>query len=74
MGRAHVFADASLLARLRADPRLSDLVHILRTTIFEPPSLYLIEVSSPLLPAGYNHFRELIAEGNDIRFKRYAEV
>jgi len=74
VGTAHVYADATLRHRIATDPALKDLIGIIEERVFEPPDIWLLRIRSPLLPSGYNHFRELVAEGPIVKFKRYADV
>jgi hypothetical protein len=74
VGTAHVYADATLRHRISTDPALKDLIGIIEERVFEPPDIWLLRIRSPLLPSGYNHFRELVAEGRVVKFKPYADV
>jgi len=74
VGTAHIYADATLRHRISTDPALKDLIGIIEERVFEPPDIWLLRIRSPLLPSGYNHLRELVAEGPVVKFKRYADV
>ena len=74
MGTAHIHADTTLRDRILTDPMLTDLIGILSENIFEPPDIWLLWIRSPLLPSGYNHFCELVADGSVVKFKHYADV
>ena len=78
-GTCHIEADAELAAKL-----IEHLwVTVLETTLSEPahiredrriPAKYLLYVESPLLPDGYNYLRELVLNGDAVKFKPYAET
>ena len=74
MGRAHIHADASLLARLLGESWLRDLICVANAHLFEAPALYLAEVSSPLLPTGNHGMQSVIIDGNHVRFKKDCDV
>ena len=74
VGTAHIYADSALRLRIGTDPVLMDQIAVLEESLFEPPNLWIMRVRSPLLPSGYNHFRELVADGEKVKFKPYTDV
>lgn len=74
MGTCHIHVNSELRDRIKTDPHLSDLISIITESLFDDDGLWIMKVSSPLLPAGYQFQQDLIVEGSNVRFARSLDV
>ncbi len=66
MGRAHCLVGGELASRIGR----TNCIIVLNKRAHEQKTVYIIEVASELLPPGYNGIKDVIVEGDHVRFKK----